>query len=62
MTKDRAELRRVAEASIRQSQEERQDSPSAMLRAVRAVMMVDPTIGEGEAFAMVWSIWPAEKN
>lgn len=62
MAEDRVELRRVAEASFRKSQDECQDSPDAMMRAVRAVMAAAPTMGETDAFALVWSIWPADNR
>ncbi len=55
---DKSELRKIAEESIRQSQEQREDSPTAVMRAVRAVMCAHPGIAEAEAFDLVWSLWP----
>lgn len=57
---DRTELRQIAEASIRRSQETREDSPTAMMRAVRTVMLAHPEISEASAFELVWSLWPAD--
>ena len=57
---DRNELRRIAEASIRQSQETQEDSPTAMMRAVRALMLAHSGLAEAEAFDLVWSLWPGD--
>ncbi|OJX77426.1 MAG: hypothetical protein BGO92_10360 [Magnetospirillum sp. 64-120] len=57
---DKSELRKVAEDSIRKSQAQREDSPTAVMRAVRAVMCAHPGVGEAEAFDLVWSLWPTD--